>query len=1559
MSRQVAPHTLRHGTALAKDDSPVTHTLRSALTAACLTLGLLVALPAPAAVAVIDPPPGVSPGVVAERPRDAAVHAVDGEVRGIAQVGNTVVMGGSFTKIGPATRGAVGMVDTAAKTFQPGFPDVVGAVTTVLADGAGGWFLGGSFSSVGGQARTNLARVDASGAVTSFAPAASGGTVNDLVALPGGDLVVGGSFTSLAGSAAGGLGRVSPTGSLVWGTSVTNGAVRTVAVSADGARVYLGGDFTKIAGSTRNRLGAVNTSTGQLDAGFVPGTVNLGVNDMVVHSGALLLVGDFTAVNGTNRNRVARVNGVSGALDGLNVNVNNSVKDVEVDTTTNTAYIAGTFGMAGGVARLRLAGINLTTSAVTALNVPNITGNLSTVTLDGAGGLYIGGAMQITPEKGNPGVLARVAISTGAVTAVVPYAEAPRSLARQPVTGSSGGPLALVRSGTSLLVAGDFSDYGLVTRNGLAAYDLATGALRSDFDPAPNGAVNTVKASADAQSVFVGGAFTTIAGATHQHLARLAIGTGAPVPGFRVTSNSFVKDLAVRTDGTALYVGGNFDAFNGAQANKLVAINAATGQTRNDFTMPLTEQTNDLSEGGLRAMALSSDQTRLMVIGNFRRVGGRDRPLMAQIDVSTSPATVTQWRTDVYDQPCSKAGQVGFMRDVDISPDGATAYVVTSGHFYYPACDTVNAFSMEADADAQPTWTKKIGDTLESVTVGPDAVYISGHFRYLDTETLTQARFHIGALDPATGDGLSWAPNASGFRGVLTVELEPGGLFAGGDSEAFGLGNHGRNAFWPTPAPGIDVRKTPSRPWVAEPSGPVAHTVRVRNTFPSQAVTITTLSDERLGSLAASGDCSLPQTIEAGQAYTCTTAAETVSGTAPTDVRATLTASGTASDGAAVAGTDRSVVEVIVPPAMFRMRATVGPGVLPFPGGPARFNVTMMNLDPVRPATVTSLVSPTFGDVSSECGLPRSVGPDRLINCHLDLEVSGPVGSVPSFPFTGTATFGTGDLTSTVAPTVTITPPAGGTKVLAVVADPELLSASDNRVEDSVEDGFSITYADDDSVQPADVTSDYSYVVLYPSVVEAKLGTRLRELDRPVMVLHSRMLDEMGMTAAGQNGSTTAATTTIAKPMHPLSAALSGTVTVDTAPIETGYGVPTSAATVITQLDASRPTEFLYAAGSELATGAAPACRVFFSANNTTQFTPTAWALFNRAAAYTSTKCGKHLLWTAAGNGTAAYGGADGRTSTAVGLHTPWGLAIDSHDRVYVADAALHAVRRIDTDGTVTTFAGIGKAGFSGDGGPAASARLSTPIRLAFDAADNLYIADAGNNRIRKVTPSGTISTVAGSGIAGSAGDGAQATAAQLRSPVDMTVAANGTMYIADRSNHRIRRVTPAGIISTYAGTGTAGYTADGVAATSSRLNSPHSVDLDAAGNLYIADYDNERVRMVETNGTIRTVAGTGVAAAEGDGGPAVDAGLHKPQYVTVGPDGDLYISESNGNRIRQVHDGLITTLAGSGVFGYLGDGASPLFSTWQRPSATAFDSGGNLWVADRGNRRIRVIAGN
>ncbi len=235
----------------------------------------------------------------------------------------------------------------------------------------------------------------------------------------------------------------------------------------------------------------------------------------------------------------------------------------------------------------------------------------------------------------------------------------------------------------------------------------------------------------------------------------------------------------------------------------------------------------------------------------------------------------------------------------------------------------------------------------------------------------------------------------------------------------------------------------------------------------------------------------------------------------------------------------------------------------------------------------------------------------------------------------------------------------------------------------------------------------------------------------------------------------------------------------------------------------------------------------------------------------------------------------------------------------------------------ITTVAGNGIGSYSGDGGQATAANLNTPSGVAFDAAGNLYIADVNNNRIRKVTTAGAISTVAGNGTGGYSGDGGQATNAELNNPRGVACDATGNLYIADFENNRIRKVTTVGVISTVAGNGTGGYSGDGGQATVAELNQPIGVTLDTAGNLYIADTYNNRIRIVTTAGVISTVAGNGTGGYSGDGGQATATELYTPAGITFDAAGNLYIGDVENNRIRKVTTvGVISTVTGNGIPG-------------------------------------------
>jgi sugar lactone lactonase YvrE len=281
----------------------------------------------------------------------------------------------------------------------------------------------------------------------------------------------------------------------------------------------------------------------------------------------------------------------------------------------------------------------------------------------------------------------------------------------------------------------------------------------------------------------------------------------------------------------------------------------------------------------------------------------------------------------------------------------------------------------------------------------------------------------------------------------------------------------------------------------------------------------------------------------------------------------------------------------------------------------------------------------------------------------------------------------------------------------------------------------------------------------------------------------------------------------------------------------------------------------------------------------------------------------------------------------------------------------------VDIKGIITTVAGNGSSGYSGDSGPATNASLSDPLNAAVDAAGNLFIGDYGNARIRKVDANGLITTVAGNGSTAYSGDGGPAIDAGLNKPT-VAVDASGNLFIADRGNNRIRKVDLKGIITTVAGNGSSGYSGDGGAATNASLNNPSDVAVDDSGNLFIADLANNRIRKVDTQGIITTVAGNGSSGYAGDGGPATNASLTGSVAVALDASDNLFIGDSGNNRIRKVDaQGIITTVAGNGSSGYSGDGGAATNASLNKPADIAVDASGNLFITDFNNNRIREVA--
>lgn len=332
------------------------------------------------------------------------------------------------------------------------------------------------------------------------------------------------------------------------------------------------------------------------------------------------------------------------------------------------------------------------------------------------------------------------------------------------------------------------------------------------------------------------------------------------------------------------------------------------------------------------------------------------------------------------------------------------------------------------------------------------------------------------------------------------------------------------------------------------------------------------------------------------------------------------------------------------------------------------------------------------------------------------------------------------------------------------------------------------------------------------------------------------------------------------------------------------------------------------------------------------------------------------IITRIAGGGSGSLS-ATGTPATGVPLNFPTGVALNSAGEVLIATNYSNYVVKVDNAGLIVHIAGTGSGFYSGDGGPASAAEVNTPTGVAADAAGNIYFADSWNQRIRKVSTSGIITTVAGNGTYGFSGDGGPATAATLADPISVTADAAGNLFIVDKGNHVIRKVNTAGIITRVAGTGTSGYNADGISALGSRLNTPEAVAVDAAGNLYIADFYNNRVRKVSTTGIISTIAGTGVYGFSGDGGPATDAQVQYPAGVAVDAAGNVYISDQNSHRIRMINTaGIITTIAGTGVSGFNGDGLNATATDLDGPYRLVVDALGNIYFPDAANGLIRKL---
>lgn len=334
-------------------------------------------------------------------------------------------------------------------------------------------------------------------------------------------------------------------------------------------------------------------------------------------------------------------------------------------------------------------------------------------------------------------------------------------------------------------------------------------------------------------------------------------------------------------------------------------------------------------------------------------------------------------------------------------------------------------------------------------------------------------------------------------------------------------------------------------------------------------------------------------------------------------------------------------------------------------------------------------------------------------------------------------------------------------------------------------------------------------------------------------------------------------------------------------------------------------------------------------------------------------------ILTVAGTGEAGFSG-DGGPAAKARLNSPFGIVRGPDKALYICDTSNHAIRRVAADGTITTVAGCGRKGYSGDGGPAVKAELNEPYEVRFDRAGNLFFVEMRNHVVRRVDArSHVISTVAGTGKAGFGGDGGPAAKAQFSSPHSIQFGPDGSLYVCDIANHRIRRIDmTSGRITTFAGTGQRLPTPDGAKIDGTPLNGPRAVDFDARGDLWLALREGNRVfRFDLREKTIHHVAGTGKSGFTGNGGPAVQATLSGPKGIAIAPDGNVYLADTESHSVRMINvkKGTLELIAGTGKPGDGPDG-DPLACRMNRPHGVFVDADGSLFIGDTQTHRVRQI---
>lgn len=352
------------------------------------------------------------------------------------------------------------------------------------------------------------------------------------------------------------------------------------------------------------------------------------------------------------------------------------------------------------------------------------------------------------------------------------------------------------------------------------------------------------------------------------------------------------------------------------------------------------------------------------------------------------------------------------------------------------------------------------------------------------------------------------------------------------------------------------------------------------------------------------------------------------------------------------------------------------------------------------------------------------------------------------------------------------------------------------------------------------------------------------------------------------------------------------------------------------------------------------------------------WVLVVVSLAVTSELLSSEVV-TVAGTGKKEYSG-DGGLAREAGAGEPYGLTIGPDGSLYFCDIAFHVIRRVDHEGRISTVAGSGKKGYAGDGGSATQALLNEPYEIKFDADGSMYFVEMVNNLVRKVDKSGIISTVAGTGKSGFSGDGGSAREATFNKPHSITLDGKGSLFICDIGNHRVRRVDlKSGVVTTFTGTGEKSVPKDGSSFVNAAVSGPRAIDFSAAGDAILALREGNSVyRLNLANQKFVHLAGTGKQGYTGDGGPARSATLSGPKGVAIAPNGDIFLADTESHTIRVLRHstGLIETVVGDGKK-HDGPDGNPKSCGLARPHGVCVDSAGNVFIGDSENYRVRKLS--